>query len=161
MAPKGEAKKPPGRPLIRHQNNMAVVLKALALLAPVAVYLYGWRALALLIVVNLFAFLTEFYFTRRRGEQVTQAVFVTGTLLHASYGSFNTHKKSTSRGGTTGDGQNEWYAGIEQTIGRVYFQGSYFNRHFTVTKVKEKISYCKVLHGGSGIKKGMTVHPAE
>lgn len=30
-----------------------------------------------------------------------------------------------------------------------------------VTKVKEKISYCKALHGGSGIKKGMTVHPAE
>lgn len=31
----------------------------------------------------------------------------------------------------------------------------------TVTKVKEKIAYCKALQGGDKIKKGMTVHPAE
>ena len=52
--------------------------------------------------------------------------------------SFNTHKKETSPGGTTGDGQNEWYAGIEQTIGRVYFMGSYFDRDWVDREIDEK-----------------------
>ncbi|MDY6952499.1 MAG: CsgG/HfaB family protein, partial [Thermodesulfobacteriota bacterium] len=30
-----------------------------------------------------------------------------------------------------------------------------------VTKVKEKIAYCKALSGGDMVKKGMTLHPAE
>lgn len=51
----------------------------------------------------------------------------TGTLVHASYAEFDSH---TSRGSAP-DSQREWYAGIEQTIGRVYFEGSYFDRrHF-------------------------------
>jgi len=69
---------------------------------------------------------------------VSADIFATGTLLHASYGSFNTHKKETSPGGTTGDGQNEWYAGIEQTIGRVYFMGSYFDRDWVDREIGEK-----------------------
>ncbi|RLA49552.1 MAG: hypothetical protein DRQ98_13955 [Gammaproteobacteria bacterium] len=54
-----------------------------------------------------------------------------GSLFHASYAEFDTHKAATSPGGTAGDHQREWYAGIEQTIGRVYFLGSYFDRDFT------------------------------
>jgi hypothetical protein len=68
---------------------------------------------------------------------VSADIFSTGTLLNASYASFNTHKKLTSPGGTGGDGQIEWYAGIEQTIGRVYFTGSYFNRDYTDTENQE------------------------
>ena len=54
-----------------------------------------------------------------------------GSLFHASYAEFDTHKTATSPGGTAADHQSEWYAGIEQTIGRVYFEGSYFDRDFT------------------------------
>lgn len=69
---------------------------------------------------------------------VSADIFSIGTLLHASYGSFNTHKKETSPGGTGGDGHNEWYAGIEQTIGRVYFMGSYFDRDWVDREIGEK-----------------------
>jgi hypothetical protein len=69
---------------------------------------------------------------------VSADLFATGTLLHASYASFNTHKETTSPGGTGGDGQNEWYAGIEQTIGRVYFAASYFDRDWVDRKIKEQ-----------------------
>jgi len=63
--------------------------------------------------------------------------FSIGTLLNASYGSFNTHKTATSPGGTNGDGQIEWYAGIEQTIGRVYFEANYFDRRWTDREIDE------------------------
>ncbi len=69
---------------------------------------------------------------------VSADLFATGTLLHASYATFNTHKETTSPGGTGGDGQNEWYAGIEQTIGRVYFAASYFDRDWVDRKIKEQ-----------------------
>jgi hypothetical protein len=61
-----------------------------------------------------------------------------GSLFHASYASFNTHKTPTSPGGTLGDGQIEWYAGIEQTIGRVYFEASYFDRDWVDREIQEK-----------------------
>ncbi len=66
--------------LIKYQKNMAVVLVALAGPAAAAVYYFGWRALAVLAIANLAAFATELFFTRRRGEPVTLAVFVSGTL---------------------------------------------------------------------------------
>ena len=69
---------------------------------------------------------------------VSADIFASGTLLHASVASFNTHKTPTSPGGTLGDGQIEWYAGIEQTIGRVYFEASYFDRNFTDREIQEK-----------------------
>jgi len=69
---------------------------------------------------------------------VSADIFASGTLLNASYGSFNTHKTSTSPGGANGDGQIEWYAGIEQTIGRVYFEGTYFDRNWTDRKIQEQ-----------------------
>lgn len=60
-----------------------------------------------------------------------------GSILHASYGDFDTHKKTTSPGGTNGDHIAEWYAGIEQTIGPVYFEGSYFDRDYSDREIKE------------------------
>ena len=69
---------------------------------------------------------------------VSADIFSTGTLLHASYARFNTHKTPTSPGGAGGDGQIEWYAGLEQTIGRVYFMGSYFDRDRVDLEITEK-----------------------
>jgi hypothetical protein len=53
-----------------------------------------------------------------------------GSLFHASYAEFNKHDID--------DHQREWYAGIEQTIGRVYFEASYFDRNFVDREIKEK-----------------------
>jgi hypothetical protein len=69
---------------------------------------------------------------------VSADIFATGTLLNASYASFNTHKTATSPGGAGGDGHIEWYAGIEQTIGRVYFEGTYFDRDWTDREIQEQ-----------------------
>ena len=47
-----------------------------------AIFLYGWRVLALIITTNLAAFFSEYIFVRNKpGGKVTSAVFVTGTLL--------------------------------------------------------------------------------
>lgn len=73
-----------GGKLVRWQANMIVVLTALAPLGVAAVFWYGWRAFAVLAVTNAAAFATERYFTRQRGEPVTSAVFVTGSLLALS-----------------------------------------------------------------------------
>ena len=75
-----------------------------------------------------------------------------GTLLHASYGEFNTHETPSSPGGTLGDHHREWYAGIEQTVGRVYFQGSYFERDWTDREIEEThtIGDLHVTVGSSG-----------
>ncbi len=74
----------PSPRLVRWQPNMVAVLKAVAPAGLAAVYYYGWRALAVVAVTNAFAFATEYAFTRRRGESVTSAAFVTGTLLALS-----------------------------------------------------------------------------
>lgn len=80
----GKASSRGGPKVLRRQANMVVVLWALAPAAIAAVYFYGWRALAVLGVTNAFAFATEFFATRKRGEPVTLAVFVTGSLLALS-----------------------------------------------------------------------------
>jgi len=69
---------------LRWQPNMAIVLTALAPAAVASLYFYGWRAVAVLAVTNAVAFAAEWYFTRQRGEPVTLAVFVTGSLLALS-----------------------------------------------------------------------------
>ncbi len=61
-----------------------------------------------------------------------------GSLFHASYAQFNSHKTANSPGGTLGDRQIEWYAGIEQTIGRFYVLASYFDRNFVDREIKER-----------------------
>jgi hypothetical protein len=68
---------------------------------------------------------------------VSADVTATGSIVHASYARFDTHKTPTSPGGTGGDGQVEWYAGIEQTVGRFYVEGSYFDRDWTDREIKE------------------------
>jgi len=68
---------------------------------------------------------------------VTADIFATGSILHASYGDFDTHKTSTSLGGLNGNRSVEWYAGLEQTIGSFYFEGSYFDRQWKITEVSE------------------------
>ena len=69
---------------------------------------------------------------------VSADIVPSGTLLHASYATFDTHKTPTSPGGIRGDGQIEWYAGVEQTtIGRVYFAASFFDRNFTDRNISQ------------------------
>jgi Na+-transporting NADH:ubiquinone oxidoreductase subunit B len=72
------------KPLIKKQKVMITVLKALAPVAMGAIYFYGWRALAVLAICNAACFASEYWFTSRRGEPVTMAVFVTGSLLALS-----------------------------------------------------------------------------
>jgi hypothetical protein len=69
---------------------------------------------------------------------VSADIFATGTLLNASIANFDTHRTPSSVGGTEGDKHLEWYAGIEQTIGRIYFEGSYFDRDWKTREISER-----------------------
>jgi len=62
---------------------------------------------------------------------VSADIFSIGSIVHASYADFNTHKTPTSPGGEGGNRSVEWYAGIEQLLGPVYFTGSYFDRDWS------------------------------
>lgn len=68
-------------PWVKWQTPMVRVLRACVPLVAAAVYFFGWRALAVVVVANLAAYLTERVFTRAWHEPVSSAVFVTGTLL--------------------------------------------------------------------------------
>ncbi len=46
-----------------------------------AVYFFGWRSLAVVAVSCLFGFLTEYLFCKKRGEPVTEAVFVSALIF--------------------------------------------------------------------------------
>jgi Na+-transporting NADH:ubiquinone oxidoreductase subunit B len=71
--------------VLMKQKNMQRVLMALAPITLFAIFLFGWRILLVVAVSNLFAFLTEFLFIRKKKNgKVSQAVFVTGTLLALS-----------------------------------------------------------------------------
>lgn len=70
--------------LINWQPPMQRVLYALLPIVASSVYFFGWRALLIVAVANFIAFLSEYAFTRREGQPVTSAVFVTGTLLALS-----------------------------------------------------------------------------
>ena len=68
--------------LIQKQAVMNKVLWALAPLAVFGVFLFGWRVLAVLVVSNAAAFVTEWLFVRKKKPgKVSMAVFVTGTLM--------------------------------------------------------------------------------
>ena len=69
---------------------------------------------------------------------VSADIFKTSSLVHASYARFDTHKTPTSPGGTGGDGQIEWYVGLEQTVGPVYFQTTYFDRDLVDREIDER-----------------------
>lgn len=76
----------PGKPrkLINWQLPMQRVLYALVPIIASGVYFFGWRSLLVVAVANAVAFLSEYAFTRREGQPVTSAVFVTGTLFALS-----------------------------------------------------------------------------
>jgi Na+-transporting NADH:ubiquinone oxidoreductase subunit B len=70
--------------LVTWQPPMRRVLYALVPVTVASVWFFGWRALVVVAVVNLAAFLTEYVFTRFTKAEATSAVFVTGTLLGLS-----------------------------------------------------------------------------
>ncbi len=65
---------------LRRQKPIRRVL--LALVPPVAggVYFFGWRSLAMVLAACGVGYVFEWIFCRRRGEPVSEAVFVTGVL---------------------------------------------------------------------------------
>jgi Na+-transporting NADH:ubiquinone oxidoreductase subunit B len=82
MTTKGKTTK--GNKVIKFQPNMLTVLIALVPVILSSLYFYGLSALLLLLVTNTVAYFTEWWFTHRRGEPVTLAVFVSATLLALS-----------------------------------------------------------------------------
>ncbi|MDC7222317.1 MAG: RnfABCDGE type electron transport complex subunit D [Spirochaetales bacterium] len=77
----GETKK---KPLIQRQKVMYHVVYALIPLVLFSFYLYGWRSLVILAVVNAAGFLSEYIFARIYKKQVSSAVFVTNFLFALS-----------------------------------------------------------------------------
>ncbi len=75
-----ESRKKPVKTLLKQQIMRRVLLALLPCVAG-SVYFFGWRSLFLVICAGVTGFLIEFIFTRRRGEPVTEAVFVTTTIF--------------------------------------------------------------------------------
>ncbi|MCD6177391.1 MAG: RnfABCDGE type electron transport complex subunit D [Candidatus Cloacimonetes bacterium] len=68
--------------MILKQKIMNKVLYALIPIILFAIFLYGWRILMVILISNIFAFLTEYMFIRKKKfGKVSMAVFVTGTLF--------------------------------------------------------------------------------
>lgn len=59
---------------------MTNVLIALAPIVVASIFFYGWRTIAVQLVVMAFAFLAEYLFVRKDNKPVTEAVFVTSIL---------------------------------------------------------------------------------
>lgn len=66
------------------QKPMKQVVLALTPLALASIYFFGWKALVVLVVVNIAGFLSEYVFARVNNTRVTQAVFVTNFLFALS-----------------------------------------------------------------------------
>jgi Na+-transporting NADH:ubiquinone oxidoreductase subunit B len=73
-------KKKPKRVLLKQLLMRRVLLALLPCIAG-AVYFFGWRSLALVVWAGVVGFITEYIFTRLRGEPVTESVFVTTTIF--------------------------------------------------------------------------------
>jgi Na+-transporting NADH:ubiquinone oxidoreductase subunit B len=67
--------------VLKKQVIMRRVLAALVPCVAGAVYFFGWRCLFIVAWAAVVGFLTELIFTRRRGEPVSEAVFVTTTIF--------------------------------------------------------------------------------
>lgn len=74
----------PKKPLIMKQKVMKQVVIALIPLSLFSIYLFGWRSLSILIVVNIAGFLSEYIFAKIYKKQVSTAVFVTNFLFALS-----------------------------------------------------------------------------
>jgi len=72
------------KPLILKQKPMLQVIYALIPLCLAAVFFFGWRFAAVLLVVNIAGFFSEYLFARIYKNQVTSAVFVTSFLFALS-----------------------------------------------------------------------------
>lgn len=70
--------------LVMKQKIMARVVYSLIPIAVVSVYFFGWKTLAVLAIVNVAGFLSEYIFARVYKTQVTMAVFVTNCLFALS-----------------------------------------------------------------------------
>ncbi|HSV26633.1 MAG TPA: RnfABCDGE type electron transport complex subunit D [Sedimentisphaerales bacterium] len=66
--------------LLRKQPMIRRVVIALLPCVAGAIYFYGWRALAMVLVCAAVGFAVEWYSCKRRKEPVTEAVFVTTTI---------------------------------------------------------------------------------
>jgi Na+-transporting NADH:ubiquinone oxidoreductase subunit B len=69
------------RSILRKQAIMRRVVIALVPCIAGSVYYFGWRSLAVVAVSCLFGFLTEYLFCRKRGEPVSEAVFVSSVIF--------------------------------------------------------------------------------
>ncbi len=72
------------KPVFLQQPMMVRVLYALIPVAVAAVYLFGWRVLALVAVSCLFAFLSEWIMVPAKPGKISQAVWVTAALFGLS-----------------------------------------------------------------------------
>ena len=70
----------PKRILLKQPAIRRVLLALLPCVAG-AIYFFGWRSLFLIVWAGVVGFVVEWIFARRRKEPVTEAVFVTTTLL--------------------------------------------------------------------------------
>jgi Na+-transporting NADH:ubiquinone oxidoreductase subunit B len=70
--------------MLLKQPVMLRVCYALLPLVFASVYLFGWRSLAVVVVVLAFGIATEALFTFREGKPVTSAVFVTSLIFSLS-----------------------------------------------------------------------------
>lgn len=75
-----EQKKKPGRSWLRKQPPMRRVLLATVPCTAGAVYYFGWRCLALIVVACIVALACEYAFCRRRRTPVSEAALVTAVL---------------------------------------------------------------------------------
>lgn len=66
--------------ILKKQPIMRRMILALLPCIVASVYFFGWRSLFVIVVSCTIAFFIEHLFTRRRGEPVTEAVFVTGII---------------------------------------------------------------------------------
>lgn len=67
---------------ILKQQMMNRVLYSLIPIILFAVYLFGWRVLAVVIAANVAAYISEYLFVKnKKPGKVSMAVFVTGTLV--------------------------------------------------------------------------------
>lgn len=72
--------KRPAKVLRRQPVNRRVMTALLPCVAG-SIYFFGWRCLFVVLFSALIGFIVEFIFSRRRGEPVSEAVFVTSTIF--------------------------------------------------------------------------------
>ncbi|MCB2185453.1 MAG: RnfABCDGE type electron transport complex subunit D [Deltaproteobacteria bacterium] len=70
--------------LIQPQKAMHQVVYAMLPLEALAIYLFGWRSLVMLLVIGVGGFVTEAAFNFPQKKPVTAAVFVSALILHLS-----------------------------------------------------------------------------